>query len=100
MRALARAGDPTTGHDGEIYPPTIVTGGSSKVTIQGKPALNKDNLVHVEHCKVVYPYDCHSGSLITFSTKVLIEGASAVRVGDTLSCGDVIASGSTKVSAS
>ncbi|AGN30010.1 hypothetical protein VPFG_00002 [Vibrio phage nt-1] len=98
MPALAGANEPTTGH--ETYPPTEVTGGSSKVFVQGKQALSKDNLVHITHCNTVEPHDCHAGSAATYSPKVFIEGSNAIRIGDTLTCGDTVAGGSGKVSSS
>ncbi len=95
MPALAGADEPTTGHS--TYPPTIVTGGSGKVSVQGKPALSVANLVHVTHCNTVKPYDCHAGSAATYSPKVFIEGSNAIRIGDTLTCGDTVAGGAGKV---
>ncbi|AUR86073.1 PAAR motif protein [Vibrio phage 1.081.O._10N.286.52.C2] len=95
MPALARAGDSTTGH--ETYPPTTVVGGSSKVTAEGVGVLSKDNLIHVTHCNTVDPYDCHAGSAATYSDKVFIEGSPAIRIGDTITCGDTVAGGAGKV---
>lgn len=98
MPALAGADEPTTGHG--TYPPTVVTGGSGKVTVQGKPALSKDNMIHVTHCNTVPNYDCHAGSAASFSPKVFIEGSNAIRIGDTLTCGDTVAGGAGKVTSS
>lgn len=95
MPALAREGDPTTGH--ATYPPTVVVGGSSKVTSSGIGVLSKDNLIHVQHCNTVKPYDCHAGNAATYSDKVFIEGSPAVRIGDMLTCGDTVAGGDGKV---
>ena len=95
MPALARSGDPTTGHG--TYPPTFVEGGSPKVSAQGISVLSKATLVHVPHCNMVKPYDCHSGSAATYSDKVFIEGSPAVRIGDMITCGDTVAGGAGKV---
>ncbi len=95
MPAIARSGDPTTGH--ATYPPTNVVGGSPKVSAQGIGVLSEANLIHVTHCNTVKPHDCHAGSAATFSDKVFIEGSPAVRIGDMLTCGDTVAGGAGKV---
>lgn len=95
MPGLCGAPEPTTGHG--TYPPTQVVGGSSKVFVQGKPGLSVANAVHVTHCNTVDPFDCHSGSPVMWSSKVFIEGSNALRIGDSLSCGDTIAGGAPKV---
>lgn len=95
MPAIAGADVPTTGHG--TYPPTIVTGGSGKVFVEGKPALSMDNAIHVTHCNTVKPYDCHSGVIAAASPKVFVEGSPAVRIGDVLTCGDTVAGGAGKI---
>lgn len=92
MPALCGAPSPTTGHGD--FPPTIVTGGSQKVFVEGKQALCLKNLVHVTHCN---PDSCHSGTLAVGSEKVFIEGYPAARIGDKITCGDTIAGGAVKV---
>lgn len=94
MPALAKAGDPTTGH--ATYPPTTVSGGSGKVSADGVAVLSVANVVHDGHTNTVKPYDFHQGSGAAGSSKVFIEGSPALRIGDTLTCGDTIAGGSGK----
>jgi uncharacterized Zn-binding protein involved in type VI secretion len=59
--------------------------------------LSQANIVHVVHCNTVDPYDCHAGGPASFSSKVFVEGSPAIRIGDTLTCGDTVAGGASKI---
>lgn len=95
MPSMSGASEPTTGHG--TYPPTSVGGGSSKVRVQGKPALSVANTIHAGHTNTVKPHDFHASSMASGSSKVRVQGSPAVRIGDPLACGDTVAGGSSKV---
>lgn len=95
MPAIALSVAGTTGHG--PFPPTTVSGNSPKVTVQGKSPLTVANHSHAGHTRVVEPYDFHVDTFLSGSQKVSIEGSPALRIGDVGSQGDVLSSGSDKV---
>lgn len=94
MAGLARHGSVTTGH--ETYPPTTLIATQTKVIIEGIPACVEGDTI-VVHTNTVPPYDRHSGAVIANTSKVYITGIKAAQIGDSISCGDMIAQASSKV---
>jgi uncharacterized Zn-binding protein involved in type VI secretion len=92
MPAASRLTDMSTGHG--CFPPTAVNGGvASKTSIEGLMAA----FIGSTHP----PHSCgtttHAGRTITSgSAKTSIEGNPAARIGDSISCGDVMAQGASK----
>jgi uncharacterized Zn-binding protein involved in type VI secretion len=95
MPAQAFLGSKSTGHG--CFPPTnLVSGCSSDVFINGKPAA----LVGAEFAPHTCGRETHAGSLrrvTSGSTKVFINGKPAVRIGDPVACGDAVGQGSGNV---
>jgi uncharacterized Zn-binding protein involved in type VI secretion len=92
MPAACRLTDSSTGHG--CFPPTTVNGGvASKTSIEGLMAA----VVGSSHP----PHSCgttvHAGRTISSgSAKTTIEGIPAARIGDSISCGDVMGQGASK----
>lgn len=84
----------TTGHG--CWPPTIVCQGAETVIVEGLPASMISHAA-IPHVCVVVPFPVHGLVIAEGSRTVIIEGLSAARVGDSMSCGDVIASGANTV---
>lgn len=78
-----------TAHDG--FPPTPITAGSSTVKIDGIPAVRKGDPL-APHSKPKHPP--HGRAVNGGSGSVMIDGKPAARIGDAVSCGGVIAGGS------
>jgi uncharacterized Zn-binding protein involved in type VI secretion len=91
MRGISKIGDTTTGHAG--FPPQNILTGKSKVLINGIPVATIGDALST-HCN---PSSCHSSVVATGSTKVFVSGVPVAGIGDATSCGDTIATGSTKV---
>lgn len=91
MPAAARFGDLCSGHDG--YPPRPNNQASTDVFIDGLGAHRKGDSwephTHDGHT--------HTGVTSNGSSTVFINGVSAARVGDSVSCGSTIAQGSPDV---
>ena len=79
MPAVCRKGDTCTGHGG--FPPRANDEGSPNVFVNGIPAGNS----------------CHDGTLSGGSSSVFVNGKALGRIGDDVSCGSVVASGSPDV---
>lgn len=92
MPAATRLGDLSTGH--ASWPARPNDSASNDVFINGIAAHRKDD--HwATHCNPV-PV-CHDGVASTGSSTVFINGKAAVRIGDSISCGDTVAQGSSNV---
>lgn len=91
MLAVAQIGKTSTGHGG--YAPVLSITGASSVFVNGIPALRQDDAWSV-HC--VGP-SCHFGTVAVGSSSVYCEGLQLARVGDPISCGDVVSAGSFNV---
>jgi uncharacterized Zn-binding protein involved in type VI secretion len=80
----------TSGHG--PYPPTVTTGGSGNVFVEGKP------LTHVGVGTVPHtdpgPPETHGSSVSAGSSSVNVNSQPASRIGDAIGCGDALASGS------
>ena len=91
MPAAARLNDPDNS-DG-----AIVGAVASVVTINGQPAALVGS-VDRSHAPYGIPHPPHqAATVVTGSSVVTIEGRAAARVGDLLSCGHSISSGSDTV---
>ena len=90
MAAAARLGDLSTGHG--CFPPTACSGSTaSKTYINGIPAQVQGSSYVVHVCgKSVHPVRLASSG----SGTVMIEGKAAIRIGDSISCGDTVGQGS------
>lgn len=94
-KSISTVGDSTSGHGGP-FPPTLISSGSPKVLIEGKPATTIGANA-IPHVRMKKPYDVHAPVVSSGSSKVFIGGIAASGTGDTLSCGGTIATGSGKV---
>lgn len=84
----------TTGH--ACWPSTMICQACSTVIVQGLPAACVTHAAIPHTCNAV-PYPTHGLIIASASGTVIIENIPAARVGDAMSCGDLIASGATTV---
>lgn len=92
MAAAARLGDFCTGHG--CWPPRTGISASNNVFINGIRAHRLNDAWNVHCC----PSDgCHAGAVASGSASVFINGRPAARIGDSISCGSLIAMGSPNV---
>lgn len=92
MPALSYVGVSGTGHG--CFPPRQTTGpGATNVYVNGIPVHIVGD-TYPSHCCGA---SCHAGSLSTGSSTVFINGQPAGRIGDSVSCGSVVAEGSSNV---
>lgn len=75
------------------FPPRVNTSRSNDVFINGFKALRKDD-TFATHCNGP---SCHVGAVSVGSGSVYINGKAVARNGDNISCGSVVANGSTDV---
>lgn len=89
MAAAARKGDLSSGH--ACFPPTAcVNTPASKTFINGILVQIIGSKFASHRCgKTTHPESSRSTS--AGSSKVIIEGNPAVRIGDSISCGDTVA---------
>ncbi|MBR1658162.1 MAG: PAAR domain-containing protein [Synergistaceae bacterium] len=96
MPSAARLGDLCTGH--ECFPPRNSTEGSSDVFINGRPAHRQGDSWETHCCThPEVPHGCHAGSLSSGSSTVYVNGKQLGRIGDPVSCGSTVATGSGNV---
>lgn len=86
----ARIGSPTTGH--ECWPSTIICQGASTVIGASIPVSCIGHAA-IPHTCVVTPNPSHGLVIASASSTVIVEGLPVARVGDYMSCGDIIADG-------
>jgi len=91
MPGASRLGDICTGHS--CFPPRSNSTASSNVFVNGI-GWHRRGDGWVTHC---CGKSCHGGSLIGSSSSVFINGRGAGRIGDSVSCGSAVASGSINV---
>jgi uncharacterized Zn-binding protein involved in type VI secretion len=91
-QAVCRKGDSSTGH-GAFYPKSS-TQGSTDVFINGIGAHRNSDAWSI-HCDP--EPSCHGSVLSGGSGTVFVNGKPLGRVGDDISCGDVVATGSPNV---
>ena len=93
MAAAARLGDYCTGHG--CWPPRTGVTASNNVFVNGIRVHRLTDTWNIHCC----PNDgCHIGSVASGSASVFINGLPAARIGDSISCGSLIAMGSPNVS--
>lgn len=91
MPAVARKGDPDTGHG--CFPPRSSTGGSNNVFINGVGAHREGDAWAVHTCG----NSAHASSLAAGSSSVFVNGKALARIGDPVACGSAVAVGSADV---
>ena len=92
MSSIALDGAGTTGHG--QFPPSTLSSTATTVIINGKPPLlNGDPMA--THCDP--SPSCHGSIAIASTQKIFINGKAVIQVGDSTSCGDTIADGSSNV---
>jgi len=92
MPGVCRLGDYCTGHDS--YPSRPNDQGSENVFVNGIP-VHRLGDHWITHCNPV-PL-CHDGVLATASNTVFVNEKGVGRIGDLVSCGSVVATGSSDV---
>ena len=96
MPAVTRQGDSCSGH--ECFPPRSSTGGSSNVFVNGQSAHRKGDGWSEHTCThPEVPHGTHGGSLASGSSTVYVNGKQLGRIGDPVSCGSSVATGSGNV---
>ena len=91
MPAATRLGDKCTGHG--AFPPRVNDEASEDVMINNKGAHRVGD--HwVTHCALIV---CHDHNCEHGSSTVVINGKPAVRIGDEIGCGSIVAEGSESV---
>jgi uncharacterized Zn-binding protein involved in type VI secretion len=95
MAAASRKGDLSAGHG--CFPPTAcVNSLATRTFINGILAQKQGSSFNSHRCgKTTHPTSSRTTS--SGSSTVYIEGARAVRIGDSISCGDSVAQGSPNV---
>lgn len=91
MPGLSRIGDKCSGHG--CYPPRIGITSSSNVFINNKGAHTQGDEWEEHYCGSSH----HNATSTGGSSTVYVNGKPAVRIGDPLSCGSVVAMGSGNV---
>ena len=91
MPAVCRLGDMSTGHS--CFPPRVNTSARSTVTADGIPVHCKGDSWATHTCGK----STHAGVLSGGSGSVSAEGKAIGRVGDSISCGDTVSTGSSTV---
>lgn len=95
MPAQAFLGSKSTGH-GCFPPTTLVSGCSSNVFINGKPAAVV-GAEFVAHTCGTQTHPSSARRIVSGSGKVFINGKPAARIGDPIACGDAVGQGSGNV---
>ena len=96
MPAVTRLGDICTGHD--CFQPRQSTSGSPNVFVNGIPAHCESDSWATHTCThPEVPHGSHGGSLASGSRTVYVNGKQLGRIGDPVSCGSTVASGSNNV---
>ena len=89
--AVTRLGDSCTGHGS--WPPRPSTSASPNVYANGIPVHRQGDSWAV-HCNPLP--ECHGGTLASGSSSVYVNGKQIGRIGDLVSCGSSVASGSSE----
>jgi uncharacterized Zn-binding protein involved in type VI secretion len=91
MPGACRLGDVCSGHG--CFPSRPNTSASPNVFVNGIPSHRQSDSWAVHCC----PPPCHGGSLAAGSSTVYVNGLQKGRIGDPVSCGSSVASGSSNV---
>lgn len=94
MTASVRKGDLSVGHS--CWPSRPNIEGSSNVFVNGI-AVHCTSQKWAIHCCTNYPYPCHDGVAGPGSPNVYANGLMRSRVGDPITCGDTMLTGSPNV---
>ena len=96
MPPVTRLGDTGTGH--ECFPPRSSTSGSPNDFVNGIPAHREEDSWATHTCThPEVPHGTHGGSLASGSSTVYANGKQLGRIGDPVSCGSNVATGSKNV---
>jgi uncharacterized Zn-binding protein involved in type VI secretion len=90
----AQLSSPTTGHG--CWPSTTICEAAETVIAEGLPVACLGHAA-IPHVCIVLPFPVHGLVVAEGSQTVIVEGVPAARIGDSMSCGDLIASGSPTV---
>lgn len=90
----ATLSSPTTGHG--CWPSTIICQSCRTVIAQGLPVACLSHAA-IPHTCIVLPFPTHGLVVGKGSGTVIVENLPAARVGDSMTCGDLIASGAPTV---
>lgn len=88
MPAVARLGDPDTGHG--CYPSRVCVSAASTVFVNGIAVHRLGDAWETHCCGPV----CHGAQTAAGSGTVYVEGMAVARIGDPLDCGGSISAGS------
>ena len=93
MPGVTRLGDSSTGE--ECFPPKVSIAGSPDVFVNGIPAHRSGDAWAPHTCThPQVPHGTHGSALAAGSSTVKCNGADLGRIGDPITCGDAVASGS------
>lgn len=96
MPAASLQGHISTGH--ACWPPTSTESGfSAKTQIEGKVCQLLGLTKYVNHACGITVHSGSSRIVSSGSSKVFIEGRAAIRIGDSIACGDTVAQGASHV---
>lgn len=96
MPPVTRLGDLCTGH--ECFPARKSVSGSPDVFVNSKPAHRQSDSWDTHCCTHPdMPHGCHNGVLASGSSTVYVNGRQLGRIGDPVSCGSTVATGSGNV---
>jgi len=97
MPSAARQGDLSTGHNC-FHPTACIDAITSKVYINGKLAQKKGSKYLLHRCGKTTHFPLPNYRVSdSGSAKVFYEGLNAVRIGDSINCGDTVGQGSNNV---
>ena len=83
--------DLSSGHS--CHPPQMALQASTDVLINSRGAHRQGDMWQTHCCG----NDCHFGTLTIGSTTVLVNGKGLGRIGDAITCGSIVMTGSTDV---
>lgn len=78
------------------FPPTLATGGSPDVCVNGRPLMRVGD-AYLPHACPTCPQPPHPRTLAAGSATVFINGRPAGRIGDAIDCGGQAQTGSSNV---
>ncbi|MBQ3653692.1 MAG: PAAR domain-containing protein [Synergistaceae bacterium] len=96
MPQVTRLRDICTGH--ECFPPRASTSGSPNVFVNNTPVHREGDSWSAHTCTHPdTPHGTHSGTLSSGSSTVYVNARQLGRIGDPVSCGSIVATGSKNV---
>ncbi|MBQ2615284.1 MAG: PAAR domain-containing protein [Synergistaceae bacterium] len=96
MPPVTRLGDSCTGH--ECFPPRKSTSGSQNVFVNSLPVHRQGDSWASHTCTHAdTPHGTHAGSLASGSPTVYVNSKQLGRIGDPITCGSTVATGSKNV---